>query len=765
MMRKSLLLLAAIILLGALAFAEPESFFDNAQINSMIDDNYALVQQNGWAELVIPEELHHFGRDRISPNALEAGQKLIDHGYKAYVVGGTVRDFVLGTKVNDFDIATDASIDKQLEIFGEDLQLHGSGSGKIFAVIHFPDEDIDLATLQNIPAPYHGKPGIPEFDPSLSQSDSALFDSFQRDLTMNSLYYDLTTGDIIDYHGGLYCLREGFMDTAVEGNLALSTNPMIIRLLRFKARYGFRLSDSLEAAMRNNALDYARKIEPLEVENQLRRMWFGGYAADCFDVLMDYDLFGYFHPPVADICHTEEYQAYAHEALERLDAKKAAGGIVDENEAVALLLYPAVRKLAETMPAEEAIKAVLDQEETVYEWWMDTRQLSEQYLRDLLAADPERTSQQALEAAFLSAPLWSDKDIASLIDENHLHVLESGWTELVIPESLHHIPLSIFSPNAVDLGQRLLAHGYKAYLVGGGIRDLLMGRPRSDYDVVTDAPIEVQRELLGDMLELHTVAGGRTFGFVHYPSEVVDLATFQNIPASFHGLPNIPDFDPKELTSTQMLNDSFERDLTVNALYYDMDTGDIVDYHDGIYDLREGILDTMADPRICLENDSTIALRALRFKAKYNFDFSEPLEATMQERAAEFLASLDRDTLTFHLPKFFSEGYAASCFDVLLDYGALPALFPAVGDVWETEAYQQAVMRVLRSIDNRHDDLQGSDAAVMSFAAILAYATQYDEVDAALDAQAVKYAFSADEREAVRRQMTALLEVDLPAAA
>ena len=63
------------------------------------------------------------------------GQKLIDHGYKAYVVGGTVRDFVLGATVNDYDIATDASIDKQLEIFGEDLFLHGSGSGKTFAVV------------------------------------------------------------------------------------------------------------------------------------------------------------------------------------------------------------------------------------------------------------------------------------------------------------------------------------------------------------------------------------------------------------------------------------------------------------------------------------------------------------------------------------------------------------------------------------------------------------------------------------------------------
>jgi len=196
-----------------------------------------------------------------------------------------------------------------------------------------------------------------------------------------------------------------------------------------------------------------------------------------------------------------------------------------------------------------------------------------------------------------------------------------------------------------------------------------------------------------------------------------------------------------------------------------MATGDIIDYHDGIYDLREGILDTMADPQICLQNDPVIALRALRFKAKYDFDFSEALEAVMQERAAEFLASLDRDTLTFHLPKFFSEGYAASCFDVLLDYGALPVLFPAVDNVWETEAYQQAVMRVLLSIDNRHDDLEGSDAVVMSFAAILAYAIQYDEVDAALDTQAVKFAFSTYEREAVRRQMIALLEVDLPAAA
>ena len=79
-MKKWVILLLAAMLLGAVCLAEEVPFFENPGINAMIDANYAEVQQNGWAELVIPESLHHFGRDMISPNALDVGRKLIDHG-------------------------------------------------------------------------------------------------------------------------------------------------------------------------------------------------------------------------------------------------------------------------------------------------------------------------------------------------------------------------------------------------------------------------------------------------------------------------------------------------------------------------------------------------------------------------------------------------------------------------------------------------------------------------------------------------------------
>ena len=752
MLRKGLFLLLVLVLAGVVGFAEGASFFDDPEINALIDANYAEVQEKGWAELVIPESLHHFGRDMISPNALEVGQKLIDRGYSAYIVGGTVRDFTMGTQVSDFDVATDATIEQQIAIFGDKLHLHVN-NGKTFGVVYFADEGVDLAQFQNIPAPYHGLSGVPEFDPEVSVSTSPLFDSFQRDLTMNALYYDLSNGDIIDYHGGLYSIREGILDTPMDTDLALRTDPAIIRLLRFKARYGFRLSDRAEAAMRAHAREYAARFAPLENENQLRRMWFGGYAVKCFDALVDYDLFAYYHPPVADICETDEYQSYAREVLGLLDAKKAAGGIVDENEAVALLLYPAVEKLTETMPAEDAIKAVLDQEETVYEWWMDTRRLSEQCLQNLLSAEEKSVS--PVEVASIEA----------MIEENHAEVLEKGWAKLVIPESLHHISRDVFSPNALDLGRRLLDAGYQAYLVGGGVRDLLLGKKSSDFDVLTDAPIEAQQALLGDMLELHTVMNGRTFGFVHYPSEVVDLAQFQNIPAAFYGLPNLPDFDPEAVTSTELVNDSFERDLAMNAIYYDLSNGDIIDFHGGIYDLRHGIIETMVDPSIAAGNDPTIGIRALRFAARFGFAFAGDMDAVMRDEGPSLLCWLDGDTLAFQLPKFFNEGYAARSFEVLTEYGAIPVLFPATRQVWQTDSYQQAVTRVLRSIDSRADELDNLDATVLAYAAILAYAVPNGDVDSALDAQADIYNFLDGERDAIRRQMRALIGMELAEAA
>lgn len=138
-----------------------ESIFDNAKINKMIDDNYKEVEANGYAELRIPEALHKIPCEVFSKNALDAGEKLIDNGYEAYVIGGAVRDLIMGTETSDFDIATNATIDEQIKIFGDMLSFHTTQTGRTFGYLNYPDEVIDLAQFQNIPLEYHGKKIFP----------------------------------------------------------------------------------------------------------------------------------------------------------------------------------------------------------------------------------------------------------------------------------------------------------------------------------------------------------------------------------------------------------------------------------------------------------------------------------------------------------------------------------------------------------------------------------------------------------------------------
>ena len=174
-------------------------FFDNPQINKLIDENYKLVQKNGYAELRIPERLHKISRKNISANAIDAAEKLTKAGFQAYIVGGTVRDLVLGTKVNDFDIITDAAFQEQAKIFAGHFSTHPYQSSITYGIAVYPDELIDLAEMRNIPAAYFGLKNVPDFNPKELFSNNLRNDAFERDLTFNALYYDLKTGDIIDF--------------------------------------------------------------------------------------------------------------------------------------------------------------------------------------------------------------------------------------------------------------------------------------------------------------------------------------------------------------------------------------------------------------------------------------------------------------------------------------------------------------------------------------------------------------------------------------
>ena len=128
--------------------------------------------------------------------------------------------------------------------------------------------------------------------------------------------------------------------------------------------------------------------------------------------------------------------------------------------------------------------------------------------------------------------LFDNPEVKRMIDENYQEVLKNGYAELRIPLSLHGITEDVFTDNARDVAARLMENGYKAYVIGGCIRDFVMGRESNDIDFVTDAPLEQQQAIFGDAFVSH-LSSGSVYGRVYYPDEVIDLATFQNIPPAF----------------------------------------------------------------------------------------------------------------------------------------------------------------------------------------------------------------------------------------
>ncbi len=355
--------IALIILVGVTAFVSIKahvspSFFDNRQINELIDANYEQVQENGWAELRIPASLHGIKEENFSPNALDAAQKIIDAGYDAYFIGGAIRDLVMGTETMDFDITTNAPNDAIETIF-DNVTFHDIPSGASFAFVHYPDEIIDVATCVNIPAEYYGLKGVPDFDPDEIYSDNFIFDSFQRDFTINAIYYDVKTKELVDYHGGLHDIREGILETMVDASVAVSADTRkAVRGLRFKARYGFEFSDSFEKAMRENAPSYVAEAADSNSFN-VPKFFNAGYAQKSYEVLCDYGAFTVLFSPISDIYESEYYQDYINNAMKWMDEYYEDNGELDAALAMAVILYPAYE-------ATEDAETVLDEQNSTY---------------------------------------------------------------------------------------------------------------------------------------------------------------------------------------------------------------------------------------------------------------------------------------------------------------------------------------------------------------------------------------------------------------
>jgi len=249
---------------------------------------------------------------------------------------------------------------------------------------------------------------------------------------------------------------------------------------------------------------------------------------------------------------------------------------------------------------------------------------------------------------------------------------------------------------------RLQKEGFDAYLVGGCVRDLLLGREPKDFDVVTNADPDQVRKVFRNCRLI-----GRRFrlAHVHFGREIIEVATFRGA--------------GEEQSDKQVLNkegrllrdnvygtieeDVWRRDFTVNALYYNIKDFSVVDYVGGMADHKAGIIRLIGDPDMRFREDPVRMLRAVRFAVKLGFNLDAECEKAIHNDA-QLLSSIPSARLYDEAIKLFLSGYALQTFEMLRHYGLFQVLFPATENslgVEENGFPRLLLIKALENSDNR----------------------------------------------------------------
>lgn len=261
----------------------------------------------------------------------------------------------------------------------------------------------------------------------------------------------------------------------------------------------------------------------------------------------------------------------------------------------------------------------------------------------------------------------------------------------VIPRDRHAVSRKMISNNALRVLYRLRDAGFQSYLVGGAVRDMLLGILPKDFDVATDARPEQIRQLFRNCRLI-----GRRFrlAHIHFGQEIIEVATFRG---------SGEDGD-RELANGRLLRDNvygtleediFRRDFTANALYYNIADFSIRDDVGGAADIAARRLRLIGEPEARFREDPVRMLRAVRFAAKLNFQI-DPDSARKIPQLAYLLGEVPPARLFDETGKLLLMGHAERSFDLLRQHALLPALMPQVADSLTGDA-GQAVERFVRA--------------------------------------------------------------------
>jgi len=271
----------------------------------------------------------------------------------------------------------------------------------------------------------------------------------------------------------------------------------------------------------------------------------------------------------------------------------------------------------------------------------------------------------------------------------------------ILPRSEHPISRSEIHEGAVKVLYRLNNSGYQAYLVGGSIRDRLLGKNPKDFDVATDATPEQVTELFRNARMI-----GRRFRIVHvrFGREIIEVTTFRG-KAEETSDKRLKQSDEGMLLRDNVWGsieeDALRRDFTVNALYYSIKDFSIHDYTGGLEDLKSKTLRLIGDPVTRYREDPVRMLRAIRFAAKLNFTLEAATEAPIREQA-NLLLQVAPARMFDEVLKLLLAGHALATFHLLRKYELFAFLFPASHEAFKTDPTAlQMVEQAMVNTDKR----------------------------------------------------------------
>ncbi|MFZ6846928.1 polynucleotide adenylyltransferase PcnB [Undibacterium sp. RuRC25W] len=260
----------------------------------------------------------------------------------------------------------------------------------------------------------------------------------------------------------------------------------------------------------------------------------------------------------------------------------------------------------------------------------------------------------------------------------------------------HGINPKLVSANAIRVTQTLQENGFKAFIVGGAVRDLLTGVKPKDFDIATNATPEQVKRLFRRAFII-----GRRFQIVHvmFGQDLLEVTTFRGpsndaAPKDEHGRVL------RDNTFGEQHEDAARRDFTINAMYYDPASQTVLDYHGGIKDIRKKILRIIGIPEARYREDPVRMLRVVRFAAKLQFDIDAATRAPIAVMAT-LINNVPAARVFDEMLKLLTSGHAMACLQQLRKEGLHHGLMPLLDVVLEQPLGEKFVTLALANTDER----------------------------------------------------------------